>query len=64
MDSRIEIARDQWIQNHIGMCGTCHYWQEEDKGNSCMNYNSPFAADWTDAEDGCKYHVLKRNIHF
>ena len=25
MDTREEIAMDEWIENHMGMCGTCEY---------------------------------------
>ena len=61
MDTPNEIARDEYIQEHLGCCATCHYWQ---KDGSCMNFESPFAADWMEPEDGCDKHILKRNIHF
>lgn len=64
MDTPNEIARDEYIQEHLGCCATCHYWQKDGKGHSCMNFESPFAADWMEAEDGCNKHILKRNIHF
>ena len=25
MDNRDELAFDKWIQDHLGMCGTCKY---------------------------------------
>lgn len=50
---------DEWIENE-GQCATCHYWTEDGKGHSCMNFNSPFAADWTDEDDGCNSYTPKR----
>lgn len=52
---------DKWIENE-GQCATCHYWTEDGKGHSCMNFNSPFAADWTDEDDGCSSYTPKRGM--
>lgn len=62
MDTTMDIRRDQWIIDHQGMCGTCHFWTKESKGHSCMCMDSPFAADWVDAEDGCNHHITKRGM--
>ena len=50
----------EWIDEHDGQCGTCHYWTEDGKGYSCMNFNSPFAADWTEEDDSCGSYTPKR----
>ena len=63
MDTPREIAEEQYIRDHEGMCGTCHYWHEEEKGHSCMCLDSIFAADWVDEDDSCNRYVPKRNIH-
>ena len=42
---------NKYYQEYDGCCGTCHYWTKDGKEYSCMCFDSPFAADWTDAED-------------
>lgn len=64
MDTPREIAEEEYIRDHMECCATCHYWQKDGNRHCCMNLESIFAADWTDADDGCNRHVLKRNIHF
>lgn len=64
MDTPREIAQENYIMDHIGQCGTCHYWHNEGKGHSCMNFDSPFAADWCDEDEGCDHWIAKRNIHY
>ena len=49
-------------EDYEGMCGSCHYWHEEEKGHSCMCLDSIFAADWTDADDSCNKYVPKRKM--
>ena len=51
---------NKYYQKYQGCCGTCHYWTEEDNGYSCMCLDSPFAADWMDAEDGCDCYAERR----
>lgn len=60
MDTQRDIDQEKYKDEHEGMCGTCHYWQKDGKGHSCMNLNSPFAADWTDEDDECGHYVPRR----
>lgn len=61
MDTRRDIEIDRYYQEYQGCCGTCHYYTKEDKGRcSCMCMDSPFAADWMDAEDGCDCYIERR----
>ena len=61
MDTQREIDIDRYYQEYQGCCGTCHYYTKEDKGRySCMCMDSPFAADWVDAEDGCDCYTERR----
>lgn len=53
---------NEYYQKYQNCCGTCHYRTKDGKGYSCMNFNSPFAADWVDIEDGCNHYVEKRRV--
>ena len=55
MDTRRELLRDDWIERHKGMCGTCGFRQFEsiDKGYVCCCPDSDHAADWVEDTDGC-----------
>lgn len=65
MDTRREIVRDEWMQKHLGCCGTCRFWQLEgiDKGCVCVNTESEHLYDWREAEDGCDQWLCKREVH-
>lgn len=54
------MNKNEYYKKYQGCCGTCHYWTEEDNGCSCMCLDSPFAADWTDAEDDCDCYIERR----
>ena len=58
----VTMDTQEWIEEHDGQCATCHYWTEDGKGHSCMNFNSPFAADWTEEDDECSHYVAKRGV--
>lgn len=60
MDGSKDI--NKYYQEYDGCCGTCHYWTKDGKGYSCMCFDSPFAADWTDAEDECNHYITKRGV--
>lgn len=62
MDTTRDIERDRYYEEYRDCCGTCHYWTKDGKGHSCMCFDSPFAADWTDEDDGCNHYIIKRGI--
>ena len=43
-----------------GQCKTCHYWEEDGNEHSCMCFESPFAADFTEEDDNCSHYTPKR----
>ena len=54
MDTDMEIRRDEYYRDHLGMCGTCRYC----KANSrriyyCDNRSSYWYGEYVDAKDGC-----------
>lgn len=35
MDTRAEIARDEWWQKHLGECGTCRWMYKQNGWRMC-----------------------------
>ena len=58
--SDAEFAK--YLEDYEGKCGTCHYWKKDGNGYSCMCFDSPFAADWTDIDDDCSHYILAREV--
>lgn len=59
MDTKAEIARDEWWQNHLGGCGTCR-WMYKDNGwrmceiheTECENVSE--CDSWIERKAGCR----------
>lgn len=48
MDTREELAMDEWIQEYDGCCATCKYYMR----GYCHNEESPYC-DFEELSDGC-----------
>lgn len=65
MDTRREILRDEWIENHRGHCALCGWrkFESVDRGYICCCNKSPHVADWVEAEDSCTEYYENRKSH-
>lgn len=52
-DTKFELRRDQWKQNHFEMCGTCYHMTRIKGKKYCGNEESEAYGEEIDYSDGC-----------
>lgn len=58
-DTKWELWRDQWIQEHEEMCGTCEFCHRYRliPAYLCTNKDCEHYNDFVELEDGCPLYI-------
>lgn len=56
-DTRRDIERDRWIEEHIGMCGTCYYRKKWCDCNTSEHYGDDVAN-----RDACDEYIPSKGV--
>ena len=59
MNTDYENRMESWIDDHIGMCGTCEF----KKRGCCSAIMSPCYCEKVKDNNGCDEYMVKKGIH-
>ena len=58
MNTPLENAKERWLDEHIGMCGTCIYR----KKRMCDCERSDFYGDRIESDDACGEYLPEKGV--